>query len=42
MTLDIVSELTEDAHRQPPGFPADFRWHIENQEAVDACLVRGQ
>src|SRR4029077_9602749 len=26
VTLDIVSEFTEDAHWQAPGFPADFPW----------------
>ncbi len=26
VTLNIVSELTEDAHWQVPEFPADFRW----------------
>ena len=39
VSLKIVSELAEDAHRQVPEFPADFHRHIENQQAVDAGLV---
>src|SRR5262245_9468111 len=39
VTLNIVSELTEDAHRHVPEFPADFRWHIKNQQAVNADLI---
>ena len=40
VTVNIVSEITEDAHWQLPEFPADFRRYIENQQAVDAGLVR--
>ena len=39
VTLDIVSELTEDAHWQAPGFPTDFRWQIKYQQAVNASLI---
>src|SRR5215468_10275463 len=39
MTFDIVGELTEDAHWQVPQFPADFRWYIKNQQAVNADLI---
>src|SRR4030095_7184898 len=42
VTLDIVSELTENAHWHVPEFPADFRWQIKNQQAVDTGLVRGR
>src|SRR5262245_10291239 len=39
VTLDNVSEFTEDAHWQVPQFPADFRWNIKNQQAVNADLI---
>src|SRR4029077_3258931 len=37
--VEINRELAEDAHRQVPELPADFHWHIENQQTVNAGLI---
>ena len=40
VAFKIGREIAEYSHRHPPGFPAEFRWHIEHQQTVDAGLVR--
>src|SRR6476619_6288383 len=37
--VEINREITEDPHRQVPEFPAEFHWHIENQQTVNAGLI---
>src|SRR4029434_959658 len=42
VSVKINREIAEDAHRQVPEFPAEFRRHIENQQTVDPVFVFGQ
>src|SRR5215471_12997015 len=41
-TLKIRSEVGEYPHGYSPRFPAEFRWHIEHQQAVDPGLILRQ
>src|SRR5882724_13583331 len=39
VAFKIGREIAEDVHRQLTKLPADFPWHVENEQAVDASLV---
>src|SRR5262249_13212621 len=41
-TLKICGEVTEYPHGYSPRFPAEFRRHIEHQQAIDPGLVLRQ
>src|SRR5215831_356402 len=42
VSLEISREIAEYPHRYSPRFPAEFRRHVEHQQAIDPGLVLRQ